>query len=135
MKPVFLDSGYLIALEAVDDEHHAAALQHWRSEAGASLPLVTTSYVIGEVATFFNSRGRHAKAVEIGQRLLSSPSVHVVHVDQSLFFRAWRYFREHSDKTYSLTDCVSFVLMKSLELSSALAFDRHFEQAGFQRLP
>ena len=135
MKPAFLDSGYLIALEAADDENHRAALRHWRSDAGASLPLVTTTYVVAEVVTFFNSRGKHAKAVEIGQRLLTSPSVRIVHVDQSLFFQAWRYFREHSDKTYSLTDCVSFVLMGSLELRTALAFDRHFVQAGFQKLP
>ena len=135
MKPAFLDSGYLIALEAADDENHRAALHHWRSDAGAALPLVTTTYVVDEVVTFFNSRGKHAKAVEIGQRLLTSPSVRIVHVDQSLFFQAWRYFREHSDKTYSLTDCVSFVLMGSLELRTALAFDRHFVQAGFQKLP
>ena len=135
MKPAFLDSGYLIALEAADDENHRAALHHWRSDAGKALPLVTTTYVVDEVVTFFNSRGKHAKAVEIGQRLLTSPSVRIVHVDQSLFFQAWRYFREHSDKTYSLTDCVSFVLMGSLELRTALAFDRHFVQAGFQKLP
>ncbi|MGH9362179.1 MAG: type II toxin-antitoxin system VapC family toxin [Thermoanaerobaculia bacterium] len=135
MKPAFLDTGYLIALEAADDENHQAALRHWQSEAGASLPLVTTTYVISEVVTFFNNRGRHAKAVEIGHRLLASPSVRIVHVDQALFFRAWRYFREHSDKTYSFTDCVSFVLMRTLELGTALAFDRHFVQAGFRKLP
>jgi predicted nucleic acid-binding protein len=135
VKPAFLDSGYLIALEAADDANHRAALHHWRSDAGASLPLVTTTFVVGEVVTFFNSRGKHAKAVEIGQRLLTSSSVRIVHVDQSLFFQAWRYFREHSDKTYSLTDCASFVLMRSLELRTALAFDRHFVQAGFQKLP
>ena len=135
MKPAFLDSGYLIALEAADDTNHRAALHHWRSDAGASLPLVTTTYVLAEVVTFFNSRGKHAKAVEIGQRLLTSSTVRIIHVDQSLFFQAWRYFREHSDKTYSLTDCASFVLMRSLELRTALAFDRHFVQAGFQKLP
>jgi len=27
---VFVDTGYLIALEAADDQHHDAADQHWR---------------------------------------------------------------------------------------------------------
>lgn len=87
------------------------------------------------MATFFNSRARHAKAVEVGERLLASPSVRLVHVDEDLFGAAWTYFRRRDDKRFSLTDCVSFVLMERLGVESALAFDTHFVQAGFRTLP
>ena len=50
--------------------------------------LTTTSYVLDEVVTFFNVRGRHAKAVEVGERLLGSPSVEMVHVGEDLLRRA-----------------------------------------------
>ena len=53
----------------------------------------------------------HAKAVEIGNRLLNSPSVQIVYADEVLFSEAWQYFSQHADKRYSLTDCVSFVVM------------------------
>ena len=96
---------------------------------------MTTSYVFDEVVTFFNSRGRHAKAVEVGRRLLQSPSVHLVHVDTGLFEEAWRYFQKRPDKDYSLTDCVSFVVMEREGIQEALTFDGHFDQAGFRRLP
>lgn len=67
MKSVFLDTGYLIAPEAADDQHHQAGRAH-RSRFSAALPpLATKSYVFDEVATFFTSRGHHAKAVEIGR--------------------------------------------------------------------
>ena len=135
MTPVFLDTGYLIALEAADDQHHTAALRHWRAYIQSRPQLVTTSFVLDEVATFFNSRGRHAKAVEVGERLLASPSVRLVHVDEDLFGAAWTYFRRRDDKRFSLTDCVSFVLMERLGMESALAFDAHFLQAGFRTLP
>jgi len=96
---------------------------------------VTSSYVLDEVATFFNSRGHHAKAVAIGEALLRSKYASLVHVDQSLFDDAWRLFTRRADKRYSLTDCVSFILMKRLRLKAALTFDKHFSQEGFDRLP
>jgi uncharacterized protein len=135
MRRLFLDTGYLIAVEAADDQHHKIALSHWANLSKSLPPLVTTSYVFDEVVTFFNSRGRHAKAVEIGDLLLSSPSVQLLHIDELLFHEAWRYFIRHSDKLYSLTDCVSFVVMKRLRLRTALTFDQHFARAGFGTEP
>ncbi len=135
MTPVFVDTSYLIALEAADDQYHEVALQHWQ-HFNTRLPLlVTTSYVFDEVVTFFNSRNRHAKAVEVGSRLLSSPTVELVHVEEALFYEAWQYFARHTDKSYSLTDCVSFVVMAQHGIRTALTFDRHFVQAGFEKLP
>ncbi|HMD98040.1 MAG TPA: hypothetical protein VKM93_12025 [Terriglobia bacterium] len=69
MSSAFLDTSYLLALELKNDQNHLAALTHWR-RASRSLPaLITTSYVLDEVVTFFNSRGYHAKAVEVGSAL------------------------------------------------------------------
>ena len=135
MKSVFLDTGYVVALELTSDQNHKAALKHWRS-AVKSLPLlVTTSYVFDEIVTFFNSRGHHAKAVEIGNRLLNSPSIRLVHVEEDLFNEGWSYFHQHKDKGYSLTDCISFLVMTEFGIDTAFAFDKHFVQAGFKKLP
>jgi len=38
-------------------------------------------------------------------------------------------------KPVFLDTAVSFVLMKQRRLEQALTFDRHFIQAGFQKLP
>ena len=91
--------------------------------------------MFAEVVTFFNAKGQHAKAVEIGNRLLESPAVTLVQVDEPLLLTAWEYFQQHADKRYSLADCASFVIMRERGLDRALAFDRHFTQAGFQKLP
>jgi len=135
MNRVFLDTGYLIALDASDDQHHDEAVRHWRQSVPEISSIVTTTYVFDEVVTFFNSRGYHSKAVEIGMRLQKSPRVEAVHVTEELFGAGWRRFQNRSDKRYSLTDCISFLVMEQRELEEALAFDRHFEQAGFQILP
>ena len=108
---LFLDTGYLIALADASDQHHPAARAHWR----ALRPrphLLTSSYVLDEAATFFGSRGFHGKAVDVVERLRSSSRVTVVHPDEALFDQAWAFFRARPDKRYSLTDCLSFVLME-----------------------
>jgi predicted nucleic acid-binding protein len=135
MKKLFLDTGFLIALEAADDQRHDEAMNLWNDLLGSLPPLITTSYVFDEIVTFFNSRNRHAKAVEVGKLLLESPSIQLIHIDEVLFQEAWRYFIQHADKSYSLTDCASFLVMKRLRINTALTFDKHFMQAGFQQKP
>jgi len=135
MKCYFVDCGYLIALEVADDKYHEVAKQHWQALSKSLPPLVTTSYIFDEVITFFNNRNCHSKAVEVGNNLLKSPSIKFVHVNTNLFIKGWEYFKKHADKSYSFTDCISFVLMQQLNINSALTFDRHFMQAGFEKLP
>jgi predicted nucleic acid-binding protein len=85
MTPLFLDTGYAVALETADDQNHKAASKHWQNLSKSLPPLITTSYVFDEVVTFFNSRNQHAKAVEVGNRILRSPTVQFVHIDEALF--------------------------------------------------
>jgi len=132
--PLFLDSGFLIALNAADDQYHHRAVDHWRL-IGRTTPLLTTTYIVDEVVTFFNNRGRHAKAVAIGNLLITSGWVDLLHVDGNLFRAGWEYLIKHADKKYSLTDCISFVVMQERGLKEALTFDAHFQQAGFRRVP
>ena len=93
--------------------------------------IVTTSYVFDETVTYLNSRNHHKKAIEVGENLLLSPTVELVHVDENLFFAGWTMFQKHQDKRYSLTDCISFAVMKQKRLETTMTFDKHFAQAGF----
>lgn len=135
MKEIFLDAGYVIALEASDDQNHQAALEHWQNFLKTNPFLVTTSYIFDEIVTFFNNRNRHEKAVEVGNNLLQSEAIRLIQVDGELFNEGWKYFQKHHDKRYSLTDCISFVVMKRRGVAAALSFDKHFVQAGFEKLP
>jgi uncharacterized protein len=132
MTLLFLDTSFVIALELKDEKHHQAAKNYWQSMTKTSLQLVTTSYVFDEVVTFFNSRNRHDKAVEVGDRLLSSTAINLIQVDEILFLEGWHYFQKHQDKSYSLTDCISFLVMQRLKIQTALTLDHHFSQAGFE---
>jgi predicted nucleic acid-binding protein len=135
MIPYFIDSAYLIALEDKSDQFYSKALNHWKLITKNSHLLVTTAYILDEVATFFNKRGFHSKAVSIGEYLIQSSYIKFIHIDEHLFHQSWIYFKKHIDKSYSLTDCISFLTMKNLDIQTALTFDKHFIQAGFNILP
>jgi len=53
---------------------------------------------------------------------------------QNLFTRGLDLYHQRPDKQWSLTDCISFVVMRDRGMSEALTGDRHFEQAGFRPL-
>jgi len=66
--------------------------------------------------------------------LVDNPDIETVWVDESLHRKAMQLLANRQDKTYSLCDAVSFVLMRQRGISDALTTDRHFEQEGFIRL-
>ncbi len=100
---VFLDTGYLVALEDADDENHPTVREYFDG-LGRMPTLTTTSYVLDEVVTFFNVRGRHAKAVEVGERLLDSPSVEMVHVGENLLRRGFGVARDEVRHSHVLAE-------------------------------
>lgn len=131
----FLDTSYILALEIKNEDAHQQVLKNWVYLAKSKLFLVTTTYIFDEIVTFFNSRNLHYKAVEVGNRLLKSPDIELIDIDKSLFNQGWQYFQKHQDKSYSLTDCLSFIIMEKRKIITALTLDNHFLQAGFQILP
>jgi uncharacterized protein len=55
----------------------------------------------------------------------------VIPFDAGLMERGLALFAEREDKDWSLTDCVSFIVMQDRGITDVLTVDRHFEQAGF----
>ncbi len=60
--------------------------------------------------------------------------VEIVWVDEALHRLAVDLLKKRSDKSYSLCDAVSFVLMRERGIMKALTTDNHFKREGFVRL-
>jgi uncharacterized protein len=43
-----------------------------------------------------------------------------------------KFYAERPDKNWSLTDSISFLIMRRENVKEAAAADHHFEQAGFK---
>jgi len=66
--------------------------------------------------------------------LRADPACTIVPPTQSLLDQGVELYNERPDKSWSLTDCISFVAMREYGATQALTGDRHFEQAGFTLL-
>jgi predicted nucleic acid-binding protein len=132
MIEVFADTGYWLALILRRDALHEIAMRV--SDTMEFSRIVTSELVLVEFVNHLSNSDpvMRMKAVKLWS---------IVHVDSIvvpatdlLLQKAMDFYTRHSDKHWSLTDCASFVIMRERKIHDALAFDLHFEQAGFRAL-
>ncbi|MGA3027118.1 MAG: hypothetical protein ABSF98_20355 [Bryobacteraceae bacterium] len=78
--------------------------------------------------------GTRRVAAEGYHRCHGDAGIEVVPFQSELIDSAVQLYEARTDKTWSLSDCLSFVLMERRQLAQALTTDRHFEQAGLRAL-
>jgi predicted nucleic acid-binding protein len=134
MKMVFADTGYWIALLDPQDTLHLKAV-------ALSLDLspdriVTSEMIWIEVLNHFSQRGNLLRkaAIALIDNAEQNLMVEVVFQTHSLFRQALMLYQKRLDHGWSLTNCASFCIMQQRHLLDALAYDKHFEQAGFVAL-
>lgn len=64
----------------------------------------------------------------------ANPNIVIHEAERELFDEGVELYRKRQDKSWSLTDCISFVVMKREGIKEALTGEGHFEQAGFKAL-
>lgn len=131
MKAVFADAFYFVGLLNRGDEHHAKVVS-----AASQLheDVVTTEWVLAEFADALAKSASRRLVPQFIRDLEQDPKVRIIRAGTELFRRGLQLYDERPDKDWSLTDCISFVVMKDEALSVALTGDKHFEQAGFKAL-
>jgi uncharacterized protein len=130
----FVDTSGFYALLVKDDRMHARAGELLERAAKSSGRFVTTDYVLDETATLLNARGHGRLAEAFFQTVFASRACQIEWMDPDRFAQTRQFFLKHHDKSWSFTDCVSFLVMRDLGLRDALTTDAHFRQAGFNPL-
>ena len=125
---VFVDTSYYVAAVNPRDAMHRGALEFARSYTG---PMLTTEFVLIELGNWLSRSGDRVVFVDLVQQLRADPQVAILPASPALFERGLSLYTRRPDKDWSLTDCISFVVMEEQGLRDALTADRHFEQAGF----
>ena len=127
----FADTYYFIALFHALDDGHARAMELSRDR---SFGLMTTRWVHTEFADGFAASAYREEIAAFIESLMTHADIVVVPANDELFLQGLALYRSRPDKQWSLTDCISFVVMRDWEIQEALTADHHFEQAGFAAL-
>jgi uncharacterized protein len=131
MNQVFVDTSYYVALFSPTDRFHVEAV---RLAATLKRRPVVTEFVLLEFGNLASvGKGREVFIELLGQLRIDRKAT-VIPASPELFAKGCALFASRPDKTWSLTDCTSFIVMQERGLTDALTADHHFEQAGFNVL-
>jgi len=123
----FADTFFYLAVVNPHDPAHAAAVEMAREFRGRVL---TTEFILLELADAMTAPPDRRAFVQLFQSLAADPGLDVVPLSHDLWERGRLLYADRPDKYWSLTDCISFVVMRDHKIAEALTGDHHFEQAS-----
>ena len=134
MVTYFADTAFWIALSSKRDHYHPRAVAWSQFVVRSQSSIVTTETVLWEWMNALAHAGTRRLAAGGYRRCHSDTRIEVVPFQSELIDAAVQLYEARPDKTWSLSDCLSFVVMERRQLVRALSTDRHFEQAGLKAM-
>lgn len=132
-RSIFIDSSFFKAIIDPQDDFHIDSQNIWKKLEKERTTLVTSNYVLDESFTLIRIRCGLKVVDRFRKDLVESAQffkiVRATIADEA---NAWEWFLKDWSKL-SFTDCVSFAIMKRLNLVWAGTFDKHFVRAGFMQ--
>jgi predicted nucleic acid-binding protein len=124
----FADSFVFLAMVNRRDRKHAAAVE---ALIRSRDPLVTTAWVLTELADGLCAVKSRTVFTALEAKLRGDARFTIIPPNPALYEEGLELYRQRQDQDWSLTDCISFIVMRDRRIVEALTGDRHFEQAGF----
>lgn len=131
MKRIFADTFYWTALLNPKDQWHSSVNEIQPKI--ANFQLATTETVLIELLNFYSEYGAEMRqtVVDTVRDILVDLDIQYISHSPEVFLEALDFYEKRLDKGYSLTDCVSMLTMKTLNIHEILTHDTHFQQEGF----
>jgi predicted nucleic acid-binding protein len=126
MPTVLVDTAAWIALVNTRDELHNRAEQTMADLRRRNVALVTTEFVLLEVANALCTSAWRGKGIRLIDGLRSLSTLRIIPVDATLLAEGWGLYRTRLDKEWSLTDCTSMVVMQRERIEQVFTFRSSF---------
>lgn len=126
---VFVDTSAFLPILNSNDFNHSAASQTWLWLKEERSRLFSTNYILLESFALIQNRLGMAAVEDFQESIV--PLLEVEWIDETLHEAGVAALLTADRRRLSLVDCISFIVMRRLNLNVAFAFDRHFEEQGF----
>ena len=125
---IFLDTSAAYAIADSADPNHRHASEWLQSALQRRETVLTHNYAVIESVALIQRR----LGLQAGLTFIRGASLLRVHwVTRDEHQMAVDLLEQRGKRTLSLVDCVSFIVMRALNVSAALAYDSDFEREGF----
>ena len=132
MSQVFVDTSAWCAIIDASDAEHEGAAAALADLARTRARLVTSGHVLAELHRLILHRSHPKAALEAVRRIRDTPRSEFVHADDDDLSAAVGLLEHYADQDLTLTDAVSFAVMRRMGIRRAFAYDHDFAIAGFE---
>lgn len=132
---LFVDTSGWFSLVDPENHAHAAVARVMRSAVRERRPLVTTNLIVAETHALIMRRIHRRAALAFVREVVRAPNVVLASSPEIEAGATNDWLDRFEDQDLSLTDAVSFFVMKQRGIRDALALDHHFMIAGFNVIP
>jgi len=132
---VFLDTSAIFAAVRPQSDRHDEARTEYVGLLRSSIRLATTDLIVVELHALTLHRSHPSAVLALADRLLHSSRIEVLSAGLDRLTAALKLLRRRPDRTYSLTNAVSFVVMRELEIERAFTLDADFSAEGSRVVP
>lgn len=135
---LFLDTSGLFAYFHPDADKHEVASAFMQAVVRGEIPyrpLFSSTYVVDELVTLLQSRGRHEWAVDAFEMLTESENVTLLGETSTAFEQAGRRLQDYDDHEVSFTDHLCSVQMRDEHVEHVFTYDGDYETLGLTVVP
>src|SRR5947209_4787432 len=102
MNSVFADTSFFVAFLSRKDCFHSQARQLMTA---LQSRMVTTDWIIVEIANFMAKTPLRSSAADLVRRLQANPRMDIVPASAAAIEEGLKLYEQYQDKQWSLTDC------------------------------
>lgn len=133
-RKVLIDTGAFYAFADASDSHHRESVAVFTDLRDKRDYLLTTSFIVAETHALLLNRLNREAAIQFLKDTEEETHISVIWVTPADVEKAREIIYRYADKSFSLTDAISFAVMERLRIDQAFTFDHNFAQYGFSLL-
>ena len=124
-----VDTSAILALLVHNDKNHTKAYRAFEKLKNDDATLVVSNYILVESFALIQSRIGLSAVRAFQEEFLPLVTIHWV--DNDIHHASITGLLTANRRALSLVDCVSFEIMRTIQIKAVFTFDKHFKEQGF----